>query len=461
MTSSIVFNKKNYQETLKSNKYNFLGSFPPFIRVNRESYHSLREKTGLPDFHHLDPRLSESLASDIRCAVGFTLRNARTYFPAYKFFVNEYLNDEWLATVDWHKKFHRDHVIHQAMSVYVGLGLLKEFEIPNGFGREPSNNKKTLIEYCFKSIHSSQCNYLKEYLREMGGSEIYLDGSKESEILWENLFLESFFLATLFHDMGYPWSFVQSINKKLDLHFPDGDPSNKDAKWITKHYSSRLLFYPFYGYKKPDQTVPFQWSKKISSLVDECLKETHGISGAISLLYLNDALRIYPDVGHDYPERRFCIEWAAMAVMMHDMAKIYAKVDDKMQLQIRNPQLQLSIDRDPLSFILTLTDQIQDFGRPNATFHRDYEEDNEENANVTYASKCSGVELTTDESNSLTITYRYKNHWDYFQNKEKFLKENKKLYFDSENGYIKYYSLGISDVDLVAELDDISETKSR
>ena len=445
MGFAVTFNEQNYKEALKNNRCKVVGFFPPFIKVNRVSYDKLRRKSTLLEFEHVKSRVSKKLFENLRSAVGFTLRHARTYFPAYRFFVNEYLNDEWLATVDWHKKFHRDHIIHQTMSVYVGLSLLKGADLSNNI-TSPSIlfNDKTLLELSLDAIHSSECQYLKNRLKEMGGSHIFFENTPAAKILWENMFLESFFLATLFHDMGYPWVFVQNINKKLDPHFP-ADPSVKDAKWLADNYHERLLLYPLYGYEKP--VLPIDDS--INALIDQCLRETHGISGAISLLYLNDILTDSSEE-YDCPERRFCIEWAAMAVMMHDMGKIYSKIDEKKIPVIENPQLRLSIDKDPLSFALTLTDQIQDFERPDSFFY--CSTDREDESICTYSSKCKSVILELDDSKDMKIRFLYEDAGIFFKNKEIFLPATEAQYFDPNTGYLDYKNLGISRILLIPEL---------
>lgn len=56
-----------------------------------------------------------------------------------------------------------------------------------------------------------------------------------------------------------------------------------------------------------------------------------------------------------------------MAILMHDMQKVF-KGDGKHGPMPEHPHLQVSFRQDPLSFLVTLVDQIQDFGRPDARF---------------------------------------------------------------------------------------------
>jgi hypothetical protein len=452
MGFTVIFNQNNYKSAIRSGNCRPPNVLTPFITVDWKKYEELRENSRALKVDEIRERLSTEMYANIRGAMGFTLRYARNFFPAYRFFVNEYLNDEWLATVDWHK-FHRDHVIHQPMAVYVGMSLLQGRDLSGQSTDKIEFLGSNLLDHCMNSIHNSpKCSYLKEYLKSLGGSNIYFENTPRAEALWRLLFLDTFFLATLFHDMGYPWQFVHIVNKQLRPLFPLEDPSTQDAKWIVDHYGNQLLFYPINGYKKPDHAVPSSWQDKEIEIVKKALYETHGFSGALSLLYLNEILQILPHLNTDKPERRFCLEWAAMAVMMHDMTKIYSTMVDPKSFQhnIHYPDMRLSIDRDPLSYILTLTDQIQDFGRPDANFKKG---DNSDESIATYYSKCKAVRVELDDTKILKITFTYEEPGIYIKNHEKYLPENEVKYFDPHNGYLDYRDLGISQVKLIAELE--------
>jgi hypothetical protein len=180
-------------------------------------------------------------------------------------------------------------------------------------------------------------------------------------------------------------------------------------------------------------------------LLERGLSETHGMPGAISFLHLNDQLRVYPS--SDKPLHRFGLEWAAMAIMMHDMGKIYGKATAD-TVEVKTPQIRLSFDRDPLSFVMSLTDLIQDFARPDATFLAG-------KANTTtvgYGHRCHGIRLIWDNTDHvLRIIYQYKRYQDYIANKTLFLPESQRLYFDPLHGYLDPGSLWIKRILLEAE----------
>ena len=130
----------------------------------------------------------------------------------------------------------------------------------------------------------------------------------------------------------------------------------------------------------------------------------------IALVYLNDLLRKHPDCLGADALSQFCIEWAAMAAMVHDLQPLYADENNP------RPYLRVNMNKDPLSFALTLTDQIQDFARPNARFTRGGDE-----VKLEYGAACSAVEVDLNICDrELMITYCYVNPEDFAINKSKF-----------------------------------------
>jgi hypothetical protein len=279
-----------------------------------------------------------------------------------------------------------------------------------------------------------------------GDSLIFDNDFPYSQTLRKWLFLETFFLATLFHDIGYPWNFVTKVHDKLKTLSPIENPITQNSNKIARHYYDRLVLYPLRGYNGRDIMEPDYWPEDFTKLVNESITRTHGLPGAIALLYLNDVVRKYPLDDNDRPARRFCIEWAAMAVMMHDMAGIYASIDDDGNKNY--PHLRLSLSRDPLSFMLTLTDQLQEFDRPDATFRGD-----DDSAVVTYGSRCKNVQVRWNEDTGLfKIIYEYERDSDYYKNRDRYLPERELLYFDPVEGYLDFSDIGIREVQLEAAL---------
>jgi len=446
---TIIFNWSNYKKAAKAGHCIPPGVFVPFINVDPKKYNDLREEMGKFDLSEFEKRYGQNMFNQIRGAVGLSLRHARMFFPAYQFLVYEILNLDWHALVGT-KSYHRDHVIHQPMSVYVGLSLLKGCDISCSSNGSMTFSGKSLLDHCVDMMAKSpKCQYLRDYFENMGGdSRVFGDDSPYYEMYRKDLFLDTFFLATLFHDIGYPWNFVTKISDKIKDQFSTGKPINKKSEHFALINNERLFLYPLRGYKGRDVTAPFSWPKDFVELVDTIMAETHGLPGAIALLNMNDYIRKYPLDEHEMPSRRFCLEWAAMAVMMHDMAKIYAKIGKDGKLDRLNPHLRLSLSRDPLSFMLTLTDQVQEFGRPDAHF-----KGNNYSAIVTYRSRCNNVNVKWNEGTGLfEIIYKYESYRDYSENRFDYLPKRQLLYFDPFEGYLDYSDIGIRQVKLEAVL---------
>jgi len=412
-----------------------------FFPVDRVRFHASRNlATGL-QLGQVKKRLSPDMFRDLRGALGLTMKHAQTLFPAYRFLAPEYVNEEWLASVDWHKKFHRDHVLHQPMCVHVGFTLLNKL---TGFGQSGGS----LLNNCTEAfLTGSKCRYLREHLKAMGARGM-LRRLRQCSGLVEDYFLDVFFLSALFHDLGYPWQFTGKINDSLGALAPVGSAPTLDPDQVLSHYGQRLFLTPLRGYLE-DPSPPASWAKEYKEILAKGLSDTHGLPGAVSFLHLNDLLRVYPNQAK--PLHRFGLEWAAMAIMMHDMGKMYAKADGS-TLKILNPQLRLCFDRDPLSFVLALTDLIQDFARPDASFMPGKGRGSKTKTTVCYGHRCQGVRIKWDEKDRiLEIIYQYKRHQDYVANKTQFLPEGETLNFDPSRGYLDPGSLGIKRIHMNAE----------
>jgi hypothetical protein len=161
---------------------------------------------------------------------------------------------------------------------------------------------------------------------------------------------------------------------------------------------------------------------------------------------LNDCIRRYPD-RPESPLRLLCIEWAAAAIMMHDMAKIYWGKGKSDSETPEYPFLRLCFKKDPLSAIVTLADFIQDFERPSAVFGV-CERSRGKEVTLKFEPSCSSTELQFADSN-LTIQYNMKNEESRAIKRISILKEEDQ-YFNAQYGYLDMSSLGIDKVQLMA-----------
>lgn len=439
-----VFDRPNFRVALQNGVCNPPNRLAPLVKVSPRCYSRLASGVGMTLHEHYvqaASRMTADAFGQVRMAATRALRCANNYFPAYSFHIGEFINDEWLSSVDWHKKFHRDHILHQLLTVYVGNTIL----VGNGTD-EFVVDDTPIINRCLNAVlFAPECAYLRDYLRTMGAPSIYFNGDELARRLWTDILKESFFLAAMYHDIGYPWQFVSTIQNKLGPNGPPMSPMTRGVEWVHDHYRDRLLMYPLRGYQPFSATLPSEWIARCKETMYAAFSKTHGLPGALALLHLNDALREYPIMARDHAVSRFCIEWAAMAIMMHDMRGIYAGQGCSEPM----PHLRVSLTRDPLSFLLTLTDQIQDFGRINAAFAR-----SGDRILVSYDAACHKVEISrVTLPRELHIKFYFKNGNAARMNASKFKRDDERDYFDPTSGYLDYHTLPIDRIRLLVEYD--------
>jgi hypothetical protein len=248
---------------------------------------------------------------------------------------------------------------------------------------------QTLRTRCLlQVIHSPECQYLRDYANHLGAFDGVPERWKSS--VWAAMFDEAVFLATMYHDIGYPWQFVQAVANQLSDHTPlPMTPMQMEVHELYAAYGARLFCYPFQGYNAPSATQPLAWRQRTEKLLASGFAQTHGLPGALAFLYLNDILRDYPESPTAHARGVFCLEWAALAILMHDLQKLYWGNGDAGPPP-ENPQLRVRFQRDPLSFVLTLVDQIEDFCRPNSRFTP-----RPDLAEIRYDHTCRAVEVTS------------------------------------------------------------------
>ena len=338
-------------------------------------------------------------------------------------------------------------MLHQPLCGYVVLKLLdgchsqKPLLFPNGM---------TIFETCLSTIMQwDKTEYLRHFLISCGMSEdsqILKSDKSVALKVWTNFFREAAYVAAVFHDLGYPWQYAERIMCNLDGMNTPAVRQSRSAAQIVDSYGHRLLYSALKGYRTQDATSPSIWTEKITSLTDAAVRMTHGFPGALAFLYLNDCVRRYPH-RPESPLRLLCIEWAAAAIMMHDMSKIYWGKAEPGSAIPENPFLRLSFNSDPLSALVTLADIIQDFERPTAIWGT-CNGSSADRVSLNYEQSCVGTELHL-EGSTLIIKYKMKNDESRALKRLSLQKEHLE-YFDSRYGYLDMTSLGIDNVQLMA-----------
>lgn len=422
----------------------------PFTKVDRVRYKNLEArhfKDGKKTndignaFDELKKRTSKAYFHKVYPVQSRTLGYASLSFPAYRFILPEVITEDWIATVDWHK-FQRDHVLHQPLTAYIALKLLGSPHSSRNSGLVlPSNDR--LLDTCISEVlQFKETAYLKDFLLECGLPEksAWLKPGKLQEWLWKQLFVETAYLAAVFHDLGYPWQYVGLLGDKLEpVTAPAMIKEEAIEHSILNSFKERLIYIAMNGYHKPTPSTPAVWEKEIKEQTKKAITGTHGFPGALGFLFLNDCIRQFPDRNVN-PVRQLCVEWAAVAIMMHDMSRVYhgkGKIPER-------PHLRLDAKVDPLSALITLADVLQDFERPVGKFssRKDHK------VALSYNHACEYTEINL-HGNSLNIDYKMQARDLPFKRSR--LPDEQDEYFNPRYGYLNLKAWGIESIMMQAQ----------
>ncbi len=446
--SSLLFSLPDYKSSLGAGFCIPPASLCPYYELDPKlfrKYGSMKRRGNdlRKAIDELQKRMQRKYFNKIYPLQARTLLYSSNAFPTYRFILPEVMTEDWLATVDW-GKFQRDHVLHQPLCGYVMLKLLcgthkdDPFNLPNG---------KTLLDEIVDNILKwDGTAYIKDFLLACGmkkSSPILNKKNPISHAVWKNFFKEAAYVASVFHDLGYPWQYAERIQTNLDGMNAPALRQNRSAEQIYESFKNRIIFNVLNGYRSPDPACPSTWQEKLIELTEEALALTHGLPGALGFLHLNDYVRRYPS-NCETPLRMLCVEWAATAIMMHDMVKIYWGETDADKPKY--PHLRLSFDKDPLSAMVTFVDVLQEFERPNARFSLTRKPIDE--VKLSYNPSCISTELELNGS-VMRIKYKMADGKARAIKRISLRKENK-AYFDVQYGFLDMSCLGIGTVQMSA-----------
>lgn len=449
--ASLTFSLGDYQSGLADGHFTPPEALCPYYGVDPHLYRQLGNSGQRRDrlaeaLRELQMRTGREYFQKTYPLQARTLDYSARSFPAYRFILPEVMSEDWLAIVDW-GKFQRDHVLHQPLAGYVVLKLL------DGDGKDgplsmPSG--RTILDACVESILRWEgTSYVRDFLLGCGLHEddpILAPGSPIARQVWRTFFREAAYVAAVFHDLGYPWQYAERMYSNLSGMNSPATMKNRSASQVVDHFGHRLLFHALRGYQKPDSASPSRWAAQVASMTDAALSNTHGLPGALGFLHLNDAVRRFPCDAQS-PLHLLCVEWAAVAIMMHDMGRIYWG-KGRLAGTPENPSLRLSFARDPLSTLIAFADVLQEFERPSAGFGPTGGKDGATRVAISYGTACSATELGL-ESGSLTIRYRMCDPVSR-SIKRKSIADEERDYFDPRYGFLDMQSIGIGRVQLQA-----------
>ena len=364
-------------------------------------------------------------------AQNFAINN----FPPYKLLLPDVLMDDWLSVVGPHQKGRRDHSLHQPLTAFIVSELLGGGIKGKGLEIEP---QKTLLDECVRMfLEMPGTEYLRDYY-----VDLYPNGLPPKGYIRESwarsVFYHTAIIAAIFHDIGYPWQFLNKVETHIDMVNSEGiEAYDTTCKSILTYIKDRLLAYPFYGYSEiPMDRPTLSWEKDIDGLVDSAYRKTHGFPGALAFMYLNDAVRKFMGTMNiKQAECRFIQDWATVGIMMHDMVGLYYGREKRPD----QPRFKLEVDKDPLSCIIAMADILEEFGRPlakNCVYNK--------GIITRFDYPCNQTEVVINNK-TLEITYKYKLKSEKVRN-EKWRKDEIEDYFRVPSGYIDLSAIGIERV---------------
>lgn len=400
-----------------------------FDTFGRESKHI----KSLSVFDELSQRMSKKYFQAVFLAQLRALHFASRRFPAYSIIMPEDLAEDWLATVDFHKKFSRDHSLHQPLTAYVVAKLLgygderRSFRVPAGCGN--------LLGLCTDSIILRN-QYLQHYALAEGLPESLFHNQVLARCFWKDMFYKTAIMSALFHDIGYPWQYVGRINDSLKMCSPLLHPNDSISSFILKEMGDRLSFLPFHKYLYGPQVMAIGERQETEQLIKLAL-DTHGLPGAIAFLSLHDAIKASHSLSPLSHIQSFSIEWAALGILMHDMVHI----------QQKNVLHSLRIDfqKDPLSSIVSMADFIEEFNRPNVSFSSFYKW-----SQASFGNACSNVKVEISADAVFQVKMRYNSEGAAALAGRSKAKETEE-YFNLSSGFIDLSSIGVRDFSFIYE----------
>jgi len=221
---------------------------------------------------------------------------------------------EWLLHTELEeeqleKKRYRDHITHAVKVAYVGGRLLERS--PELFGFDLDEKISGLLE---------RSKEIQEFLKSA-----YID---ICTLNFDVVVQRAWWLASAFHDLGYPIVYFKGVCGKIKTNYP--------------HIFDR------YGYDINDvsRIIPGLKRSLLYQVVDRCKiaeaftsPKCHGVWGATELLFR------YNSMGDIDSNTFLAVHLAALAIFQHDFAQ------------------EIIFEKEPISFLLLLSDEIQEWGR--------------------------------------------------------------------------------------------------
>lgn len=346
--------------------------FPALLREARLLGLTATDTDGA--FRHLAPRH----AAITRAALPFFRAALLTCgVPTSDALVNAAAQVEWLWYVTPFHKFYRDHLAHTLKVALLGedLATHPDSPLPGWMGRT-----------CQGLAGGSVGAHIRRFARRLGVPE----ESVRDQAFWSAALLHALRIASLLHDITYP----DTLAEKVVLAATPARPRNPFEQGLpdTARHACAWL----------------EGRLCVGSLTGQALVDawySHGPRSAYTLLRLGDAA----DLRHRRePAEVLAFEWAAHAVFLHDLDGLWpvpgkAGAALREHLEKEPESLRPSWCRDPLAWLLALSDQLQDFGR----MHYEPVPGDADSARLRLDIPCRAVEVEAPAPGHLQVVFRF------------------------------------------------------
>lgn len=279
---------------------------------------------------------------------------------------------EWLWYTTPFKGFYRDHLAHVMKVATIALTLWRS----DGVFCDGK-----LIDHVAEHLATRQAgsDALRRAARRLGNDERELRDPQ----FWRQAVLEASRLACLLHDLAYPsimaGKYVTPAAAITDPIGPPGDERAHLAQRALGLAEDHLLMAPFLD---SEEDQPAKRSPHGDDAFVAMALTSHSLQAGLRILQFGaQADRMWRLT----PLEAFIIEWAAAAAALHDYDKAFElhlllKEEEKAKKSLsalerwfdasddgvrHTARIRPSLVRDPVSYMVALADQLQDFGRLN------------------------------------------------------------------------------------------------
>jgi len=382
-----------------------------------------------------------------------TLECADLAFPAYRMLFGDILASDWLAMVDWRRNG-RDHSVHQPLTAYttrVLLGGDSDGKLLEVAGTPLVTRIAEIV------LRGTGTIYLRRHFAALGVPDALFEENAANLKVWECVVETAAYIAALFHDCGYPWAYrlKQGIGLDKLAGMLTGTSCIED---IYMGLGGRLMMTPFLENHGASVRVTGLWEETYRTIVKEGLTKSHGLPGGIAFCHMTDKCRRGGAISASGAMKLACLEWAALAVVMHDMCDVYWGGRD--EVEPINPALRLHAEVDPISCLITLADQLQEFGRNRSVWGR-VDDHTAFHSKVKYIEGCVGTKILWEEARgNLAIEYLYEDEAVLTAQRGAIGNIERSL-FETSKGFVDLSALEIKSVSMWAERGGVSILRKR